>query len=70
MNRGLVRYLAFVMNFLFVDWKPHHVTIGSFKANDTIGDGLVSQLKVIFENFGFISKILCYVKMKVPIWGV
>ncbi len=57
------------MNFLIVDWKPHHVTIRSFKANDTIGDGLIGQLKVIVEKFGFISKILCYVKMKVPIWG-
>jgi hypothetical protein len=57
------------MNFLFVDWKLHHVTIGFFKANDTIGDGLVRKLKVILEKFGFISKILCYVNMKLPIWG-
>jgi hypothetical protein len=57
------------MNFLFVDWELHIVTIGYFKANDIIGDGLVRQLKVILEKFGFISKILCYVKMKVLIWG-
>jgi hypothetical protein len=57
------------MNFLFVDWKVHDVTMCSFKANDTIGDGLVMQLKVILEKFSLISKILCYVKLKVPIWG-
>jgi hypothetical protein len=36
-----------------------------FEANDTTGMGLAKQLKAILENFGFTSKVLCYVKNKV-----
>jgi hypothetical protein len=53
---------AFVVNFLSSDWKPHHVTIGIFEANDTARQGLAKQLKAMLEKFGFTSKVLCYVK--------
>jgi hypothetical protein len=39
MNRGHQDIFALVVNFLSLDWKPHHVTIGLFEANDTIGQG-------------------------------
>jgi hypothetical protein len=51
-----------VVNFLLGNWKPHHVTIGLFEANDTMGAWLARQLKTMFEKFGLISKVLCYVK--------
>jgi hypothetical protein len=38
--------------------------MGLFKANDTTWHGLVRQLKVMLEKFGFTSKILCYVKVE------
>ncbi len=50
------------MNFLSSNWKPHHVTIGLFEANDTTGQRLAKQLKAMFKKFGLTSKVLCYVK--------
>jgi hypothetical protein len=39
-----------------------HGTIGLFEANDIIRKGLAIPLKAMFEKFGLISKVLCYVK--------
>ncbi len=50
------------MNFLSLYWKLHHVAIGLFEANDTIGQRLAKQLKAMLEKFGLTSKVLCYVK--------
>jgi hypothetical protein len=36
--------------------------MGLFEANDPIGQVVTRQLKVMLENFGFASKLLCYVK--------
>ncbi len=54
--------MVLVVNIFLTDWKPHHVTIGLFEANDTMGAWLARQLKTMFEKFGLISKVLCYVK--------
>jgi hypothetical protein len=62
MNRGHQDNFVIVINFLLVDWNPHHVTIGLFKANDITKQGLIKQLKALLEKFGFISKVLYYVK--------
>jgi len=62
MNRGQHDTFTFVVNFLSLDWKPHHVTIGLFEPNDTTRQGLAKQLKVMFDKFALISKVLCYVK--------
>ncbi len=51
-----------VINVLFANWKPRHVTIGLFEANDTTSVGLTKELKAFLEIFGLTSKILCYVK--------
>jgi hypothetical protein len=62
MNRGQIFFFALVINFLTPDWKPHHVTINLFEANDTTRKGLAKQLKVLFESFSLTSKVLCFVK--------
>jgi hypothetical protein len=64
MIRGHHDTFAFVVNFLSTNWKPHHVIVGLFKPNDTMGVGLARQLKTMPEKFGLISKVLCYVKDK------
>jgi hypothetical protein len=62
MGRGHQDKFVIVINFLLVDWKPHHVTIGLFKANDITKQGSIKQLKTLPREIGFISKVLCYVK--------
>jgi len=62
--RGQHDTYAFVVNFLSTNWKPHHVIIGLFEANDITRVGLAKQLKTMFEKFGVTSKVLCYVKNK------
>ncbi len=46
------------------NWKPHHVTIGIFEANDTMGVELARQLKAMLKKFALTSKVLCYIKDK------
>ncbi len=62
MSRGQHDTFALVVNFLSLDWKRHHVIIGLFEVTDTIGQRLAKQLKVMLEEFGLTSKVLCYVK--------
>ncbi len=62
MNKERQDNFSLVINFLLADWKPHHVTVGLFEANDIIKQGLIKQLKALLEKLGFISKVLCYVK--------
>jgi hypothetical protein len=40
MKKGHQNTFALVINFLFVDWKHQHVTIGLYEANDNTGVGL------------------------------
>lgn len=62
MSRSQHDNFSLIINFLLVDWKPHHVTIGLFEANDIMGMGLAKQLEAMLEKFGLTSKVLCYVK--------
>jgi hypothetical protein len=61
-SRGHQDTFALVVNFLSLDFKLHHVIIGLFEANDTIGQRLAKELKAMLEKFGLTSKVLCYVK--------
>ncbi len=56
------KYFSLVINFLTPDWKPHHIIVSLFEANDTTRKGLAKQLKVLFEYFSLTSKVLCFVK--------
>jgi hypothetical protein len=62
MNKGARDMFALVINFLTLDWEPKHVTIGLFKAKDTIGINLASQVQILFEKYNLINKIICYAK--------
>jgi hypothetical protein len=62
MNKGALDTFALVINFLTLDWESKHVAIGLFKAKDTIGINLASQLQVLFEKYNLINKIICCVK--------
>jgi hypothetical protein len=62
MSKGARDTFAFVTIFLTLDWEPKHVTIGLFKAKDTIGINLASQLQVLFEKYNLITKIICCAK--------
>jgi hypothetical protein len=62
MYKGHQDNFVIVNKKLLIDWKPHHVTIGLFKASDITKQGLIKQLKALLEKFGFISKVLSYVK--------
>jgi hypothetical protein len=57
-EQGATRHFCFCHHLLFVNWKPQHVMIRLFKANDTIG----AKLKALLEKFGFTLKVLCCVK--------
>ncbi len=61
MSKGKHDTFALVINFLLGNWKPHHVTIGLFEANDNMSMGLARQLKAMLEKNGLMSKVLCYV---------
>jgi hypothetical protein len=62
MNRRQQNIFALIINFLTLDWKPHHVFVSLFEANDTTRLGLAKQLKVLLESFSLTSKVLCFVK--------
>jgi hypothetical protein len=64
MSKGQQDTFVLIVHFLSTNWKPHHVIVGLFKPNDTMGVGLARQLKTMPEKFGLISKVLCYVKDK------
>lgn len=51
-----------VVNFITREWKPSHVTIGLFEANDTRGLSLAEQVKPILEEFELTNKVIAYVK--------
>jgi hypothetical protein len=57
-----------VIIFLTLDWKPKHATIGSFQVKGTTRINLVNQLQALFEEYKFINKIICYVKMRAQIY--
>jgi hypothetical protein len=58
MNKGVVDTFAFVINFLTLDWKLKHVTIGLFKAKGITGINFVNQLQALFEEYKLINKII------------
>lgn len=62
MNQRQQNIFGLVINFFTPDWKPHHVTISLFEANDTTRKGLAKQSKVLFESFSLTSRVLCFVK--------
>jgi hypothetical protein len=63
-EQGVVRYFCSCWKFVFSILEAHHVTIGLFEANDTMGVELARQLKTMLKKFGLTSKVLCYVKDK------
>jgi hypothetical protein len=58
MSKSQQDIFAFVVNFLSANWKRHHVTIGLFEVNATMGLGLTRQLKAMLEKIGITSKVL------------
>jgi len=62
MNQDVHNTFALVINYLTFDWKSKHVIVGMFEAKGTTCFGLVNQLKVLFQKYNLINKIICYVK--------
>jgi hypothetical protein len=62
MTKGQHDTFVLIVNFLSTNWKPHHVMVGLFEANDATRARLARQLKTMLEKFGLPSKVLCYVK--------
>jgi hypothetical protein len=53
---------AFVINFFTPQWELHHVCVGLFEVNDTIGARLIKQMKTLLKRFKVTSKILWFIK--------
>ncbi len=68
MSKDALNIFAFVINFFTLDWKPKHVTIGLFEAKGTTRINFVNQLKVLFEEYKLINKIIVVWKMKEQIY--
>jgi hypothetical protein len=50
MSKGALDIFALVINFITLYWEPKHVTIGLFKAKDTIGIILLVNFKFCLKN--------------------
>jgi hypothetical protein len=44
MSKGAHDVFALVISFLNEEWKPQHITIGLFEANETIGQVMARNL--------------------------
>ncbi len=62
MNQDVHNTFALVINFLTSDCESKHVIVGMFEAKLTTSFGLTNQLKVLFQKYNLINKIICYVK--------
>jgi len=63
-NNGNVCFdtFALVMNFNDEHWVPKHVTIGLFKAPNTIGATIAELVKPLLGKFQLMDKAIAYVK--------
>lgn len=55
-------FFGLVINFLTINWKSSHVTIGLLIDNDTTKHGLARELEAMSKSFHLSYTILCYVK--------
>jgi hypothetical protein len=61
-EQDVTRYFWSCHQFLTINWKSYHVTIGLLIDNDTTKHGLARELKAMSKSFHLTYKILCYVK--------
>jgi len=47
MSKGANDIFALIINFLIIDWKLKHVTLGLFEVNETIGQALPKNLAYV-----------------------
>jgi len=52
MSKGAHDVFAMVVNFLSINLKPKHVTIGLFEANNINGVAMAMKVKQILKKFG------------------
>jgi len=45
-------------------WDPTHVIVGVFEMQNTIGETMANQVKIILDTFGLLGKVIVYVKNK------
>jgi hypothetical protein len=62
MSKGAHDVLALVISFLNEEWKPQHITIGVFEANETIGQTMARNLIELLDQYNLRKKIVAYVK--------
>jgi len=55
---------AMLVNFINSSWQPIHVTIGIFEDSNIEGATMVNQVKILFDSFGLLDKVVGYVKDK------
>jgi hypothetical protein len=62
MSKGAHDVFALVISFLNEEWKPQHITIGLFEANETIGQVMARNLIELLDQYNLRKKIVAYVK--------
>jgi hypothetical protein len=62
MNKDALDTFVLVINFLTLDWKSKHVTIGLFETKGTIGINLIHQLQALCKEYKLINKIIFYLE--------
>ncbi len=67
MSKGALDIFALVINFITLYWEPKHVTIGLFKAKDTIGIILLVNFKFCLKNTTWVTKLSVVWKMRARI---
>ncbi len=62
MSKGAHDVFVLVIIFLGFDWKPKHVTLGSFEVAKTTRQVLAKNLIELLDAYGLRNKIIAYVK--------
>jgi hypothetical protein len=62
MSKGAHDVFALVISFLNEEWKPQHITIRLFEANETIGQVMARNLIELLDQYNLRKKIVAYVK--------
>jgi hypothetical protein len=68
MSRRQHDIFGLVINFLTINWKSFHVTIGLLIDNDITKHGLARELETMSKSFHLNDISLCYFKKYILIW--
>jgi hypothetical protein len=53
-----------VVSFINSSWEPTHVTMGIFEMHNITNASMANQIKVLFDSFGLLDKVVAYAKAK------